>query len=116
MWMSRLTLLNRSIHSLVDSGKVVSTEEVRRWIEDGVIIEELDRLADPKVLQVGGLTGFGDHPEDKVELVDALQRLENCVVVEDMGLANGDSSNGLLFLLALLNELIQANVRTVELQ
>lgn len=109
-----ITLPVLSLHSLVNKGQSISTDEIFTLIEEGNTFEDIyKRYAgndDIDQVQLDGLRILDKHPSEKEELYDALKRLANTVLPEDLG---GDS-NGLLFLAGLLNELIQSNLKEIE--
>lgn len=111
-----ITLPTLALHSLVSSGKSVSTDEVFKLIEDDNVFDAIfDRFkGDDTVdhVHLDGLRILDKYPDEKRDLYDALSRLANTVVPEDLG----GKDNGLIFLSGLLNELVQSNLKEIELK
>jgi GTP:adenosylcobinamide-phosphate guanylyltransferase len=115
MTTSMLTLPILSVHSLIDAGVKVHVEDIFGYIESRAIFDFLlSENKDKEGVIVEGFNFINSFPKDKQLLLDALERLANTVSPEDLGVANRE--NGLLFLDALLNELIQSNVDEITLK
>jgi len=117
MKISRLTLPILTLNFLIDKGEKYSVDDVFKYVEDGTIFDKL-RSRYNKLYTDIRMDGFNltahSFKEDEKELIEALQRLANAVLPEEFGVDNRD--NGLIFLIGMLNELIQANVEDIHLR
>lgn len=116
MKVSRLTLPILTLHYLVDQGERYSVDDIYSQIEAGTIFDDLKKKYSPKYkdIRLDGIKLNKEFPKDEADLIEALQRLANAVLPEELGVDNRD--NGLLFLAGLLNELIQSNIEDIELK
>lgn len=114
MKISRITLLALAVNRLIDSGTQFSTDEVSQLVENRTVLDVLQKDHDDLGIALDGVRLLNqEYHQDKEELLDALGRLANVVIPEDLGIDN--PSNGLLFFNAMLNELIQANIEDIKL-
>lgn len=117
MKISRLTLPILTLHYLVDQGERYPVDDIYSQIESGTIFDDLVKKYSSKYTDIR-LDGIKLNkqlfPKEDAEVVDALQRLANAMLPEELGVDNRD--NGLLFLAGLLSELIQANIEDIELK
>ncbi len=114
---TRLTLVIRTLNYLVDQQEKYPVDDIYSQIEDGTIFDKLRAAYAEKYddVRIGGLPlNEASFANDERQIVEALQRLANGVTAEEMGVTHED--NGLLFLAALLLELIQANSRELNFQ
>lgn len=117
MQTSRLTLLILSLNLLVDQGEKYPVDDIHKQIDNGTIFDDIREKYLPKYPgpSLGGFTlNKSTFPKDEAAILDALQRLANAVVSEDLGVEHKD--NGLLYLAALLNELVQSSTRDVNIE
>lgn len=116
MKITRITLPILSLHYLADKGIEYSCDDVFKHIEDGTIFEDIVMKFGQEYNEIR-LDGLKLNqqlfPIDHKEIVEALQRLSNAVVPEEMGIDN--RKNGLLFLAGLLNEIIQSTDKDIKL-
>lgn len=112
MKISRITLVILSINSLIDQDQSIEVQDVFKRIEDHSILDFLiSKFGELEDCTLDGIELL-NKSQDKKELLGALDRLANTVTSEDLGIKN--RNNGLLFLSALLNELIQSNVEDIN--
>lgn len=112
MRMSAITLNMLAINWLIGHDAPMTVDQVRKAIRDRSVFDVLEQcLIEDRMLSSQPVSITAAERE---EMIDALQRLENTVLAEELGV--DDPSKGFLFLNALFVQLIQSNVHVIELQ
>lgn len=112
MRMASITLTMLSVNSLIARRAPMTVDQIRQEIRAASIFETLEHcLIEDHVLS--GVPVQLSEAE-RAEILDALQRLENAVLAEELGVPN--ASEGFVFLNALFVQLIQSNVSVIELE
>jgi hypothetical protein len=112
MRISAITLNMLAINWLIGHDTPMTVDQIRNAIRDESIFDVLEQcLIENRMLSSQPVAL---NAAEREEIVDALQRLENAVLAEALGVH--DPSKGFLFLNGLFVELIQSNVPEINLQ
>lgn len=109
-----LTGLALHAHALIDAGAVMTIDEVNEHAANHTLISAVQDLANASdAVLHNALTGL-TTVDDQDELTEALSRYANATDPHKVGIGNRQS--GLLYLAALCNEMVQANVETITVR
>lgn len=109
-----LTSLVLHAHALVDAGEVMTIDEVHQHAAEHTLLDAVQNLANAgDAVLHNALIGLTTDA-DQEELSEALGRYANGVDPHKVGIRN--SQNGLLFLAAICNEMVQTSVETITVR
>jgi hypothetical protein len=108
-----LTGLALHAHALLDAGVKMTIDEVNEHAANHTLLDTVQDLANASdALWHNALTGLTTDADQK-ELSEALGRYVNGVDPGKVGIQN--RQNGLLFIAAVCNEMVQANLEMITI-